>query len=76
MVRNNKPRPVRCVETGREYPSLTAAALAVGTYREALRGAIVAQTPCAGYTWQWAAPTSIRAQPVTHPWHQPYRSRR
>jgi len=48
-----QPRPVRCLETGEEYPSAAAAARAIYVTPSAVRAAIYKQTPAAGKHWRY-----------------------
>ena len=45
--------PVLCVETHREYPSLNAAAKAIGVHRATLRNTILNGWSCRGYHWEF-----------------------
>lgn len=48
----NNVRPVRCVETGRVYPSAIAAAKAMGVHRNRMYDCASGMTDtCAGYHW-------------------------
>jgi len=46
-------RRVRCVETRQEYPSINAAARAIGSNRSTLRHTINAGWTCYGYHWEF-----------------------
>jgi hypothetical protein len=63
------PCPVLCIETGKTYPSISAAARAAGVYPARLRQAIANKAPCSGYHWQ-LQPTTDRQPPADHPWHR------
>jgi hypothetical protein len=47
-------KAVVCVETGERYPSIKAAAEAVGRYRTALANALREGGRCAGFHWRYA----------------------
>jgi hypothetical protein len=46
------PKPTRCVETGRVWPTIQAAAKAVHVHRRAITIAVQCGGTCAGYHWE------------------------
>lgn len=50
----NNARPIRCIETGQVYPSVTSAAEAIGVHRTSLYNCALGKSDiCAGYHWEY-----------------------
>ena len=50
----NNARPIRCIETGQVYPSVTSAAEAMGVHRASLYNCALGKSDiCAGYHWEY-----------------------
>eukprot|EP00808_Paulinella_micropora_P031368 g71386.t1 len=50
---SRKARPVRCIETGEEFPSISAAARSVNSHHQAIMQAISYPCRCAGLHWAY-----------------------
>jgi hypothetical protein len=50
---NPRHRPIQCIETGKIYPTIAAAAQTIGVHEVSLGKACRAGHRCRGYRWQW-----------------------
>lgn len=53
VLNTGRAKPVRCVETGKEYPSIARASEAVGCSTSGMSKAIKSGWRCRGYHWEY-----------------------
>eukprot|EP00808_Paulinella_micropora_P007346 g2446.t1 len=58
----NRGVRVRCVETGQEYPSISAAAKAIGRAEENIHQSLKLGCHCGGYHWERVNPKPLASE--------------